>query len=117
MHTTGVNWEAVASISASVATLIALAIWPTLRTVKKSMRAALDDAVEGRLLPHFKEISEKLDLIEQRLTRIEHRLNDHERRITRIEGIEEGKRAATRQQLAGQVPPIVDIDDDSPRPK
>lgn len=87
VHTTGVNVEAVLSIAASVAILLTVALVPTIRYAIRSMKDTLNEIIDNRIDP-------RLDHLEQRFDTMEGTVSDLDRRMTRLEGVEEGKRMA-----------------------
>lgn len=80
VHTTGVNWDAVLANVASVTVILAAFGALVVRSIKRSVKDQIEDVIAKQVTP-------QLALIANDLKR-------HDTRISRLEGIEEGKRQA-----------------------
>jgi hypothetical protein len=80
VHTTGINWSAVITISASVTLMVSVVGAVLVRIFNRSVGDQIDRALDSKVTP--------------RLDAFGHALSDLDRRTSRLEGIEEGKRQA-----------------------
>lgn len=80
VHTTGINWDGVLANVAAI-TIVFAAVGAV---ITKSVKRSVGDQVSGAIT----------DQVVPRLEKISGQLSDHDRRIARLEGVEEGKRQA-----------------------
>jgi hypothetical protein len=80
VHTTGVNVEGLLTTLASITILLGFFSTLIVRMLKRSVKDTVEQVVADKVTPILAEI------------RVE--LKDHDTRIARLEGIEEGKRQA-----------------------
>lgn len=80
VHTTGVNWDGVLANVASITVILGAFGALLLRAFKKSIKDEIASVIHSEVTPI--------------LTSIQARLDDHDTRLARIEGIEEGKKQA-----------------------
>lgn len=97
VHTTGVNWDGVFAISASVCTIIAIALVPLgrlfLRALKEGQREAVLSVIQEEVVP-------RLDDIDKRVRMLEEKAHDNDVRLSRLEGIREGQASAMVMHVA-----------------
>lgn len=80
VHTTGVNWDGVLANVASITVILGAFGALLLRAFKKSIKDEIASVIEAKVSPVLNSIQARLD--------------NHDTRLARIEGIEEGKRQA-----------------------
>lgn len=80
VHTTGVNWDGVLANVASITVILVAFGAVIVRSIKRSIRDEVAAVIDDRVTPT--------------LTRIQARLDGHDTRIARLEGVEDGKRQA-----------------------
>ena len=80
VHTTGVNWDGVLANVASITVILGAFGALLLRAFRKSIKGEIAAVIHDEITPI--------------LTKILARLDDHDTRLARIEGIEEGKKQA-----------------------
>ena len=80
VHTTGVNWDGVLANVASITVILGAFGALLLRAFRKSIKDEIASVIRGEVTPL--------------LEKIQGRLDDHDIRLARIEGIEEGKNQA-----------------------
>lgn len=83
VHTTGINWDGVLANVASITVVLVVLCGFIARTMKTTIRDEIQTVIDSRVTPL--------------LTKIQGRLDEHDTRLARIEGIEEGKRQAIAQ--------------------
>lgn len=83
VHTTGVNIDGVLANVASITIIMGAFGALLLRSFKRSIRDTVTDVIDSEVKPV--------------LDQIQTSLRDHDTRIARMEGIEEGKRQAVAQ--------------------
>lgn len=80
VHTTGVNWDGVVANVAAITVTISIIAAVITRSVKRSVREQISVVITRDVTP--------------RLDAIATELRNHDNRIARLEGMEEGKRQA-----------------------
>lgn len=80
VHTTGINWSAVITISGSVTLMVSVVGAVLVRIFTRSVGDQIDNALDAKVTP--------------RLDAFGHQLSDLDRRTSRLEGVEEGKKQA-----------------------
>jgi predicted nucleic acid-binding protein len=91
VHTTGVNWDGVLANVASITVILGVFGAVIIRSIKRSIKDEVSDVVATQVTPL--------------LTKIQARLDGHDTRLARLEGVEEGKRQAIAQAGVTTVPP------------
>lgn len=80
VHTTGVNWQGVLVTASAVTVMVGIIGAVLTRVFSRSVGAQIDKAIDTKVSP-------KLDSLT-------HSVSDLDRRTTRLEGIDEGRRQA-----------------------
>ena len=83
VHTTGINWQGVLTNVASITIIVGAMLAFVVRTVKGSIKEQIEAVIKTDVMPIRQEI--------------ETSLRDHDTRIARLEGVEEGKKQAVAQ--------------------
>lgn len=83
VHTTGVNFDGLLTSLASITVLLGFFSTLIIRLMKRSIKDTVETVILERVSPT--------------LNTIQLELKDHDTRIARLEGIEEGKRQAVAQ--------------------
>lgn len=83
VHTTGINWDGVLANVASITVVLGVAATAIIRNIRRSIKDQIESVVDKKVTPV--------------LEHIEGTLSRHDTRITRLEGIEEGRRSAIAQ--------------------
>lgn len=83
VHTTGVNWSAVLANVASITVILGAFGAILLRSFRRNIQEAIERIIHDEVTPKLDEISTTL--------------RDHDTRIARLEGVEEGKKQAIAQ--------------------
>lgn len=86
-HTTGVNWQGVLANVASITIILAAFGALIVRNLKRSIHDEIQSVIDVKVTP-------ALDAIQSVL-------REHDTRIARMEGIEEGKKQAVAQAMTG----------------
>lgn len=80
VRTTGINWSAVITISGSVTLMVSIVGAVLVKIFTRSVGDQIDKALDSKVMP--------------RLDGFGHQLSDLDRRTSRLEGVEEGKKQA-----------------------
>ena len=80
VHTTGVNWDNVVVLMAAFVVILSFFGGILLRAFRKSIKEEVASVIHSEVTPLLDKITKRLDA--------------HDTRIARIEGIEEGKKQA-----------------------
>lgn len=88
VHTTGVNWETVLANVASITVIIGAFGALVLRVLRRSIKDEIHSVIASDVTPI--------------LNGIRTEIRDHDTRIARMEGVEEGKRQAVAQTAVSQ---------------
>ena len=80
VHTTGVNWDGVLANVAAISVILATTGVMVVRSLRRSIRDEIHAVIAKDVTPI--------------LTQIHDQLAQHDTRLTKLEGIEEGKRQA-----------------------
>ena len=83
VHTTGVNWDGVLANLASITVVLVVIGGFVARNIKTTIKDEILGVIDAKVTPI--------------LDKIQGQLSDHDTRLARIEGIEEGKRQAIAQ--------------------
>ena len=82
VHTTGVNWEGVLTVVASITVVLTAFTGLIMRSMKSAIRSEIHDVIALDVSPI--------------LVEIQNELKQHDTRIARLEGVEEGKQYVVR---------------------
>lgn len=97
VHTTGVNWEAVFAIAASVCTILGVAGFPlaklALRSLKDAQRDATREVIREEVNPRFDAMNKRIDGVDDKLEALERKDSALDRRVAFLEGVETGRNA------------------------
>lgn len=80
VHTTGINWDNVLVLTAAFVVILSFFGGILLRAFRKSIKDEVAEVIHAEVTPL--------------LDKIQGRLDDHDTRLARMEGIEEGKKQA-----------------------
>lgn len=80
VHTTGVNFDGVLANVASITVILGVFGAIVVRSIKRSIKDEVADVIHSEVTPVLNEIKNEL--------------REHDTRIARLEGVEEGKRQA-----------------------
>lgn len=81
VHTTGVNWDAILANVAAITVILTAFGAVIVTTIRRSITEQVSAIVDKEVVPVLNQIKDEL--------------RDHDTRIARLEGVEEGKRMAT----------------------
>jgi hypothetical protein len=90
VHTTGVNWDAILVNASAVLVIVATFSGILNKVLSRSITDKVKDVIKADVTPV--------------LDQIQTSLRDHDTRLARIEGIEEGKRQLTAQSKLTSTP-------------
>lgn len=90
VHTTGINIDGFLANCAAIVVIVGAFMALVTRTVRGSIRDEIQSVIE-------REVSPRLDKIDERLNTQDRRLDGHDVALSRLQGIEEGKRQAVAQ--------------------
>lgn len=94
VHTTGINWDAVFTIAASVVVLLSPVLTVLFRFARISTKDAIREVIAKEVLPRFDKIAAEIDALHAADAKLDNRL-------TRLEGVEEGKQSLLAMQKQG----------------
>ena len=91
VHTTGVNWDGVLANVASITIILGAFAAVIVRSIKRSIVETVEGVISKKVTPV--------------LESIQNELKQHDTRLARLEGVEEGKRQAVAQAGVTTVAP------------
>ena len=83
VHTTGINWDAILANVASITVILGFFGAVLLRSFRRSIQESIERVITSEVTPKLNEIATTL--------------RNHDTRIARLEGMEEGKQQAIAQ--------------------